>query len=175
MEHKEKTKQKAPWWQSRKILLGLAALAIGLIVAGGGWRGERESKTAVVSATVADPMAEYSARMEQSVIRLCEGVKGVSDVRVALCFEGDLSYVYATDSDLKQDGDTTQNHLEYVTVGSGSSEQTVLLTRKFPKIEGIGVVCVGGGDGKVRQELISLLSTAFGVGSNKIYVAQANE
>ena len=175
MADKEKTKQKGPWWQSRVVMLGLAVVAIGLIVAGSGFQRQKTADTDQEGAeATADPLYEYTERLENSVVRLCEGVKGVSDVRVAICLEGDLSYVYATDSELEQSGDRTQNHLQYVTVGSGASEKTVLLSRRLPRIEGIGVVCVGGGDGRIKQELISLLSTAFGVGSNKIYVVEAN-
>ena len=87
--------------------------------------------------------------------------------------EGDFSYVYATDSDSAEKEGVTEQKVEYVTVGSGSSEPTVLLTRTLPAIKGIGVVCRGGGDANVRRELITLLSTTFGIGSNKIYVAEA--
>jgi stage III sporulation protein AG len=173
MGKSEKDKGGTPWWQRPGILLLGAALALGLILLGSG-RSQTPRREASEQTASVDPLYEYSERMESRIRTLCESVRGVSDVRVVLSFEGDFSYVYATDSDTREGKDQTQSYLEYVTVGSGSSEQTVLLTRHFPKVSGIGIVCVGGGDGAIRQEMISLLSTALGVGSNKIYIAEAN-
>ncbi len=39
------------------------------------------------------------------------------------------------------------------------------------KITGAAVVCAGGNSPEVKAEVIQLLSTALGVGTNKIYVA----
>ena len=61
-----------------------------------------------------------------------------------------------------------------MTAGSGSSESPIYLSVKPPGIAGIGVVCDGGGDASVRRELISLLSAAYGVGTNKIYVTASS-
>ena len=50
----------------------------------------------------------------------------------------------------------------------------MLITRTYPSVSGIGIVCEGGGDASVRSQLLSLLSAAYGIGSNKIYIAEAN-
>jgi hypothetical protein len=46
-----------------------------------------------------------------------------------------------------------------------------LVARIPPAISGIDIVCEGGGDAAVRAEVIALLSAAYDVGSNRIYVA----
>ena len=78
---------------------------------------------------------------------------------------GGFEYVYATDI---KNG--VSDSVQYIIIGSGNDEKLVYLTEKVPRISGIGVVCSGGGDISIQNELISLLSAAFDVPSNKIYV-----
>ena len=85
---------------------------------------------------------------------------------MVVTLEGGFSYVYATDKKTTSGGES----LTYVTVGNGDRESPVYITEKAPTILGIGVVCTGGMDPTVRREVTALLSAAFGVGSNKIYV-----
>ena len=61
---------------------------------------------------------------------------------------------------------------KYVTVGSGNDESMVCLFEKMPNICGIAVVCKGGGNALVANEIINLISSAYGVSKNKIYVAE---
>ena len=83
-----------------------------------------------------------------------------------MTLEGGYEYVYATDKKVTVGGESTS----YITVGSGDDESLVYITERLPAILGIGVVCTGGMDPTVRREVTALLSAAFGVGSNKVYV-----
>ena len=110
-----------------------------------------------------DRFVEYSEKIEAKILELCSRVEGVNNVSVAVSFESGFEYVYATD------GDKT------LTVGSGSSENAVQVTQKPPTISGIGIVCTGGGNPQIQQKLINLISSAFGIGSNRIYIAEAQK
>lgn len=116
-----------------------------------------------------DEVAAYILRTEERIAALCRQVEGVGTVYVAVQVDGDFTNVYATDRQVRENGSSDS----YVTVGSGAGQSPVLLTRTPPTIVGIGIVCEGGDDARVRQELIGLLGAAFGVGSNKIYIAAA--
>ena len=110
-----------------------------------------------------DRFIEYSDKIEAKILELCSKVEGVNNVSVAVSFESGFEYVYATD------GDKT------LTVGSGSSENAVQVTQKPPTISGIGIVCTGGGNPQIQQRLINLISSAFGIGSNRIYITEAQK
>ena len=97
---------------------------------------------------------------------ICSRVAGVGAVEVIVTLESGYEYVYATDKKVTVGGESTS----YITVGSGDDESLVYITERLPAILGIGVVCTGGMDSTVRREVTALLSAAFGVGSNKIYV-----
>ena len=152
----EKLKKNGKLW----LALGGVVLGIILLLTG---TGGSESKADPADDAVA--LAEYSKEVEEKIYELCSCVKGVSDVSVAVSLERGYEYVYAQN-------DTKGN---LIVVGSGSSKSAVKVTEKPPVIGGIGVVCRGGGDPAIQKKLIELLSAAFGVKSNKIYIAEAKK
>lgn len=97
----------------------------------------------------------YIFSLEEKAGRLCSQVAGISDVTVAVSLSQGVEYVYADGED-----------------GYGGRE-AVLLTERPPQISGIGVVCRGADDPRVKETLIGLLSAAFGVGSHRIYITAA--
>ena len=128
------------------------------------------------SLTAEDELALYSATLTKEVESLCAQVAGAGQVRAAISLQGGFTYLYAADSEQKRDGEGGEQSSEsYITVGNGASESAVLLTRIPPAVRGIGIVCSGGDDPAVRAEIISLLSAAYGVGSNRIYVTAAEK
>lgn len=108
----------------------------------------------------------YRQALEDRMAAICAQVSGAGEVQVIVSLQGGFEYVYAYDEKVSAAGTSRV----YVTIGSGSSQRLVFLTEKAPAITGIGVVCTGGSDPTVRQEITSLLSAAFGIGTNKIYV-----
>ena len=113
-------------------------------------------------------MEEYREALEARMAFICAQVAGVGEVNVIVSLEGGYEYVYAYDEKYTASGQSTS----YIIIGSGSGESLVYLTERVPTITGIGVVCTGGRDTGVRCEVTSLLSAAFGVGANKIYVTE---
>ena len=111
----------------------------------------------------------YAREVEERIAVLCSDIKGVGNVRVAVTLCGGYNAVYAQNS---QSGASGYKN-EFVLTGSGSDEAPLLVGYSVPQISGVGVVCGGGGDPSVRQELISLISATLGVSSNKIYVTES--
>ena len=164
---------KKPWWRDKKlILLGVLALCGILLLSLGGRVGtsDRTSSGTVVQTGQSQALDSYSKQLRREIAELCEQVDGVSDVTVAVSFDCGYEYVYAADTRSEYDAGGGQLQIKYVTVGNGSSEKTVYLTEKLPHICGIGVVCRGGEDPEVVRKLTLLLSAAYNIGSNKIYV-----
>ena len=112
-----------------------------------------------------DEILIYQNYMEEKVKALCASVDGVGDVTVVVSLEGDFTSVYATEY---HDGNES-----YVIVGSGSSAKPLLLSRETPQIAGVGIVCKGGADPSIRHELTVLISAAFHISSNRIYITAA--
>lgn len=140
------------------LLIGGVALGALLLVIGN-VQPSVSGEVAEVSAP--DDMEAYARALEERIRAFCEQVEGVGEASVTVSLESGYRRIYA------------QEDSSYVLVGSGSSRGAVYLTDEPPRIGGIAVVCTGGGDATVRQRLIGLLSAAYGIGANKIYIAQA--
>lgn len=158
--------------KSGKLWVALAGVAIGvgLLLFGGqvdlsGQDGDTDEAVPGVGETRLS-MEEYRTALEARICTVCARVEGVGQVYAVVTLEGGFEYVYATDRRSTSSGESS----EYIIIGSGDGERLVYLTERVPSIMGIGVVCTGGNDATVRREVTGLLSAAFGVGSNKIYV-----
>ena len=97
-------------------------------------------------------------------------VRGVGEVSVLVSLKGGYRTVYAFDTQSSSSGYKS----EIVLSGGGSDKSAIVCAYENPEIAGIGVVCDGGDDAYVRQQIISLVSAALDVSSNKIFVASSH-
>ena len=155
--------------KSGKLAVALGGVILGVVLLIFGNRAGKEGSPSAEAppVTVETRTAEeYRQDLEARMEAICARVAGVGAVDVIVTLEGGYEYVYAYDTKTTVSGQSTS----YITVGSGDGESLVYITERAPAIVGIGVVCSGGMDAGVRREVTGLLSAAFGVGSNKIYV-----
>ncbi len=148
------SKQRVP---RTALLAGGAILGVLLLLFGGGVG--RDVAEQEVSAEASAEMEAYARALEEKIRIFCQQVEGVGRASVTVSLESGYRRVYATEG------------ADYVLVGSGSGRGTVYLTDQPPAIGGIAVICEGGGDAAVRRRLIGLLTAAYGIGANKIYIA----
>ena len=155
------TKKDRRLWQ---VILGAAAGIALLIFGGMGLGGEKAASE--VRENTPDPSV-YAREVEEQVTALCSQVKGAGAVSVVVTLKGGYRSVYAIDSQSTSGGYKNST----VLVGSGSSEEALMICYENPEIAGIGIVCAGGDDPVVRGNIVSLVSATLNIGSNKIYVA----
>lgn len=153
--------------KNRATVYALLGAAAGLLLLLWGSFGGTNNEAASFSDTA--EIEAYCTYLESQAVKLCESVKGVSEVTVTLTLDGGFEQVYATD---KTVSGGTQS-FEHVKLGSGSGAQLCAVSVSAPRVVGIGVTCRGGGNERVRAELSELLCAAFGVGANKIYITEA--
>ncbi len=169
MKSEEKNSKK-----SVKIILLFAGAAVGIFLLLYGSYAEKTDtpNEGENTESLSEPSMdadEYAREAERRIAELCGRVRGVGTVHVSVNLSCGYSAVYAQNSQSSSSGYRN----EFVLTGSGSSEKPLLVGYSVPQISGIGIVCSGGGDSSVRQEIISLVSAAYGVSSNKIYVTEA--
>lgn len=139
------------------LLLGGVLLGVGLLLMGSLRPSERGTANTEVSATA--ETEEYVRALEDKIRDFCSRVEGVGEVSVTVSLESGYRRTYGKDNG------------SYLSVASLSGGNTVCLSEEPPVIGGIAIVCDGGGDPEVCRRLIGLLRAAYGIGSNKIYVA----
>ena len=62
---------------------------------------------------------------------------------------------------------------EIVKVGSGSAQEGIIIGYENPEISGVGIVCKGGDDARIKSEIVSLVSAALNLSTNKVFVASS--
>ena len=156
-----------PITQKKKTLLLLLLALLGIVLMLFSKCGEDKAGEQVASEPSALDPALYAEQIEEKVEALCNKIDGVSSAHAVVTLKGGYRAIYATDA---QYGSSV-NKSETVLIGSGSSEKALLIGYENPEIAGIGIVCSGGDDAYVRAEIISMISAAFDLGSNKIFVS----
>lgn len=153
MANPKETKKMLDWMRrGGRLWLIVACAAAGLILLVAGIVLD-DRQTAKTGGSTEGDWQTYTAALEAKAADLCTRVAGVSDVTVAVSLAQGVEYVYAGED--------------------GSARQALLVTERPPQISGIGVVCAGADDPATVQTLLSLLSAAFGVSTNRIYITAA--
>ena len=109
----------------------------------------------------------YEEELESRIRELCYGIKGVGNVSVMVSLKGGYKTVYAMDAQASSGGYRS----EIVKVGSGSNQDGIITGYENPEIIGVGIVCEGGEDARIKGEIVSLVSAALDISTNKIFVA----
>ena len=155
---------------NKKILLFVLVATVGVALMLMGGDGEKPEVSSEAEHNTSQQLQQYTDQLKRDIRELCEQVGGVSDVTVAVSLECGFEYVYATDENNEMGINGNEASKKYITIGSGSSEAAVYITEKLPRIGGVGIVCRGGSNPDVIRRLTSLISAAYNIGSNKIYV-----
>lgn len=155
-------------WQKIFILGACGALGIFLVLFGSAEGNEKNSSSAVCETQEQDA-EKYAKDLEERVRELCSRVDGAGEVSVFVSLKGGYRTVYAFDTQSSSSGYKS----EIVLSGSGTGKNAIICAYENPEIAGIGVVCEGGKDAYVRQQIISLVSAALDVSTNKIFVASS--
>lgn len=156
---------------NKMLILTIILAVIGVILLL--WNGD--TNTGIKTSNPNERLEMYRSDVEKKIADLCSSVSGVSSVKVSVYFTTGFETVYAYNEQSKDTSNGTNTEKKYVTVGSGSNESMVCVVEKMPCIGGIAIVCRGGGDSTVARELISLISSAYGISKNKIYVTEGKK
>jgi stage III sporulation protein AG len=151
--------------RSKKIYLLAALIFVGIIIIIVGKREPQISEDVKSSIEELDP-SQYSEMLEARIEELCNRVDGVSGAYAVVTLKGGYQAIYAIDS---QSGNTSSKN-QTVVIGSGSGERVILEGYSYPEIAGIGIVCRGGDSYDVKNKIVSLVSSAFDISANKIFV-----
>jgi stage III sporulation protein AG len=151
--------------RSKKIYLLAALIFVGVIIIIVGKREPQISEDVKSSIEELDP-SQYSEMLESRIEELCNRVDGVSGAYAVVTLKGGYQAIYAIDS---QSGNTSSKN-QTVVIGSGSGERAILEGYSYPEIAGIGIVCRGGDSYDVKNKIVSLVSSAFDISANKIFV-----
>ncbi|MDR3552707.1 MAG: hypothetical protein P4L75_06235 [Clostridia bacterium] len=164
-------------------ITGIALIFLSQVIS----HGTKQQTTTVSSSSPS--LADYTGGLEKKVKNLITAIDGVGKAEVLITFESSEKNVYQQQE--KQTADTTeqtQKDGEKQTAQSSDEEdstviissadggqQALLETQLTPQVEGVVVVCEGGGNPVVQENVTEAVSTALGVSSNHVYVTKMSE
>lgn len=175
----------------RKIAVGVGVLGIFLIVLSGSLKGCSTQTSATPSSSgtpVSDLTAEsYEKVLEDKLTSIISQINGAGNVRVMVTLEQTTKDVYATEdkTDDQEKNDNTEsgsgkqeksnsNEQKYLVIkDQNGAEKTVQVTEIQPLVKGVVVVCEGGGDLKVQQDITTAVTTALNITSVRVCVIKA--
>jgi len=114
---------------------------------------------------------EYKRGLEEEIESLCSTVAGIGYVNAVTFFDEMGGTVYAQNTQ----SNGTQQKNEYVIIGGGSNSHALYIGESLPHLSGIGIACNTGGDISKRNELVALLSAAYGLPMSRIYVTESGK
>ncbi len=126
---------------------------------------------------------EYRTALENSLQKLVTEIKGSGKTKVLVTIESDAEKIYATEHKKNSENTEDRNEgeikkkssndseLHYITVkDSHGSEKALAITQLEPKIKGVVVVCEGGHNAAIQEKIISVVTTALNIPSNRVCV-----
>jgi len=154
-------------FKNKKILLSAVACLCGmlLILLGSFDSGDKKKTLDTEVSYTSDELDSYTASLEKRIGALVGKIDGISDVTALVTVDASKESVYATSG----------ANRDYVIIKDSSGNESALkLSEINATIRGIAVVCDYGGDEALKKQIIELLSSLFGIGSNRISVMQAH-
>ena len=128
--------------------------------------------------TAVDPefdFAAYSAELRREAEAALSAMSGVGKCTVVITFSDEGESVYAQDESLSgtaENAGRSSENREYVLVSSRSDG--LLLKVYAPSVRGVAVICEGGDNTKVKNDITEVLCRLLGVSPESVAVKKSN-
>lgn len=164
-----------------KIVAFLGLLGMGLILLSSLTPKNNHKKASVVESKADNVFYDtelegYTKEMEGKLKNLLENISGVGKVEVMMNISSTKEYVYADEekSNLSQDSEnySEQRENKYIIVDNNGKKEALVKKINTPEISGIVIICEGGDNSVVRENIYRSVSVAFDLPISKIYVAK---
>jgi stage III sporulation protein AG len=157
------------------FVIGIAGIVlIALSSLNTGSKAAKESPPAAASDNDYCESEQFRQQMTEELENILSNIDGVGECRVMISVEGTSEYYYAENIDKTQEyspsGSNEQYQNEVVVIDSGDNKQALVRKKVKPKINGVVVVCAGGGDITVKERVIKAVSAALNLSYGKICV-----
>lgn len=115
-------------------------------------------------------ITDIEEKIEEKLTGIISSVNGAGKTEVYVNISSTGEYVYAENKKTDTDSDNSSSDSEIVIYEKDDSENGLVITIKSPEILGVAVVCEGGDSSVVRAEISKLITSLFGIGTDRVYV-----
>lgn len=128
--------------------------------------------------TALSSTASLKKDTENELEKLISSIDGAGKTTVMLTYASEGEQAFATDKSFQQSQSERSTEIsgdeKYVLIDSGTGDGGLKIKTFMPEINGVAVVCEGGGDSYVKREITEAVSAVLGIGRERIYVAKMN-
>ncbi len=146
-------------------LAGMVVIALSEWVPSGAGQTDSPASVAVSASAV-------EQALEARIAALVSRVAGVGDCRVMVTLESGSRYVYASEQSYSGPANNRGGSEKTITVQTDTGPVGLLVTEIQPTVKGVAVVCAGGGNEAVREQVRSLICAALNISSGRVFVAE---
>lgn len=167
----------------RKIIIAACFIGIALIFLSGFFK-NNASKPEDTSSRTTVTAEQYAAGLETKLTDIVGKISGAGKAKVLVTLERGTEYVYAKEekkSNQDKSGESgaanetnDSTETKYILVEDADGTQKALaVTEVQPIIKGVVVVCDGGDDPTVQQNIMTAVTTALDITSVRVCVLKA--
>lgn len=156
----------------KKLAILLAALAgiILIVISSAGEENISEEDATQPQSDFSE--SEYTAMLEQKLEETVASLYGAGRASVMVTLECDYETVYARDGSYSKDEASSDEKNEYIIIDSSEHEDGLVLKTVTPRVRGVAVLCEGGNDPYVCEQITEMLSALLDLGSSSISVSK---
>lgn len=152
-------------------ILGIIILFVGSLKESGGRGSSQQAESVPEERTMT--AADIEEVLEEKLTAIVSQISGAGAVKVMVTVNSSGEYVYAQNSKTKNDSDSSSNDSEIVIYESaGKGDNGLVISVKNPEILGVAVLCDGGESAVIKSEVVQLVTSLFGIGSDRVYVGK---
>lgn len=162
-----------------KLIFAVGILGIGLIFLSSFFDGNSKTNTTQKDDVNSMASNEYCEQLEKKVKTIVTGITGSKNSVVVVTLDTGIQYIYADNkkqqtsnseqSDKKENSDSNEHNYIIITDKNGD-EQPLIITEYMPSVRGVAIVCEGGYDQAVCEQIKNAVMSALNITSKKIYV-----
>ena len=113
---------------------------------------------------------QLEERLEDRLKEAISQINGVGKTTVMVTISSAGEYIYAKNNSSKTDSDSSVVESEIVIYDSGDSDSGLIISIKSPDVLGVAIICEGGNSAVIKSEVTNLVTSLFGIGSDRVYV-----
>lgn len=119
---------------------------------------------------------EYCDYLESKVEEIVRSIDGAGETRVMITLSETTEYVYATnDKNTRKNTENsadTVSEREYIIIERDNNDTGLLLKTIEPKVRGVAVVCEGGDNAQVQQQIYSAVGAVLSLSTSRISISK---
>lgn len=119
-----------------------------------------------------DLKTSYVTNLEKKTESIIGSIYGVGKCKVMITIKSTNETVYAQNSDISSNSGNYSEKYEYVFYDGNNGDEPVLIKEYMPQVQGVAVVCEGGNNPQVAENIMSAVSSLFEISTSKISISK---